>query len=86
MNQEVSQEAVIDADLLRRKALDFRTRVLAGEELSEAEQIEALQAIRQLRKSAATSVSKKAASSTPTRSAGELLSLFKTPQNKLPGQ
>lgn len=80
-------ESTIDAEMLRRKALDFRTRVLAGEELSEEEQIEALQSIRQLRKSAATAAAngKRASSSAPARTASELLSIFKKPQEKLPG-
>lgn len=82
-----TNQSVADADMLRRKALDFRTRVLAGETLTEDEQREALACIRQFRKAAVEAGSKRrAASSQPTRSAGELLSLFGAKQDKIPGQ
>ena len=78
MNQDVSSQQ--DPNLLiaslKQKAIDFRTRVLAGEVLSDDEVREALICIRQQRKMTLPNSRKAAAPSAPARPVGELLGLF----------
>lgn len=59
--------------------LQFRQRVLAGEELTEIELRTAFNAFRQKRMSAAEAGGKSRSKAAPARSAEELTSLFKAP-------
>jgi hypothetical protein len=72
----------MDQLLMQQKILEFRQRVLSGEQLSENELREAVQALRAKRQLAAEMAGTKRSSTkvvVPTRSAEDLKALFGAP-------
>lgn len=70
MNTVIATEAQI---------LQFRQRILAGEQLSEEELRSAFEAFRQKRRTAAEQGAKSKSKAGPARTAEELASLFRSP-------
>ncbi len=73
----------------QQQILEFRSRVLAGEHLTEDELRRAWEALRAKRRMAAAlagTKSRSAEAAAPVRSAGELMSLFNKPVTSTNGQ